>query len=48
MWSREKWPGGTLHERSDSFVAEIDAHYFTDVNLLRDVMRCMLRYAGIM
>ena len=46
MRSREKWLGATLRERSDSFVAETDVHFPTDVNLLRDATRCMLRSAG--
>ena len=41
-----KKPGAPLRGRCDSFVAETDVHYPTDVNLLKDAMHCMLRYAG--
>ena len=41
-----KKPGAPLRGRCDSFVAETDVHYPTDVNLLWDAMRCMLRSAG--
>ena len=41
-----KKPGELLRGRCDSFVAETNVHYPTDVNLLWDAMRCMLRYAG--
>ena len=41
-----KKPGEPLRGRCDSFVAETNVHYPTDVNLLWDAMRCMLRYAG--
>ncbi len=38
--------GATLHGRCDSFVVETDVHYPTDVNLLWDAMRCLLREIG--
>ncbi len=41
-----KKPGGPLRGRCDSFVVETDVHYPTDVNLLWDAMRCMLRESG--
>ena len=41
-----KKPGEPLRGRCNSFVAETNVHYPTDVNLLWDAMRCMLRYAG--
>ena len=41
-----KKPGAPLRGRCDSSVAETDVHYPTDVNLLRDAMRCMLRSAA--
>ena len=41
-----KKSGAPLRGRCDSFVAESDVHYPTDVNLLWDAMRCMLRSAG--
>ena len=41
-----KKPGEPLRGRCDSFVAETNVHYPTDVNLLKDAMHCMLRYAG--
>ena len=41
-----KKPGEPLRGRCDSFVAETNVHYLTDVNLLKDAMHCMLRYAG--
>jgi len=41
-----KAPGETLHGRCDSFVVETDVHYPTDVNLLWDAMRCLLRVVG--
>ena len=41
-----KKPDAPLRGRCDSFVAETDVHYPTDVNLLKDAMRCMLRNAG--
>ena len=37
--------GEPLRGRCDSFVAETDVHYPTDVSLLRDSMRCMLHHA---
>ena len=41
-----KKPGAPLAGRCDSFVAETDVHYPTDVSLLWDAMRCLLRAAG--
>ena len=41
-----KKPGAPLGGRCDSFVAETDVHYPTDVSLLWDAMRCLLRAAG--
>ena len=41
-----KKPGAPLRGRCDSFVVETDVHYPTDVNLLWDAMRCLLREAG--
>ena len=41
-----KKPGEPLRGRCDSFVVETNVHYSTDVNLLLDAMRCMLRHAG--
>ena len=38
--------GETLCGRCDSFVVETDVHYPTDVNLLWDAMRCLLRETG--
>ena len=38
--------GEILRGRCDSFVAETDAHYPTDVSLLWDAMRCLLRVLG--
>ena len=35
--------GEPLRGRCDSFVVETDVHYPTDVNLLWDAMRCLLR-----
>ena len=43
-----KKPGAPLRGRCDSFVVETNVHYPTDVNLLWDAMRCMLRYAGLL
>ena len=40
-----KKPGAPLRGRCVSFVVETNVHYPTDVNLLWDAMRCMLRYA---
>ena len=41
-----KKPGAPLRGRCDSFVAETDVHYPTDVSLLWDAMRCLLRETG--
>ena len=41
-----KKPGEQLRGRCDSFVVETDVHYPTDVNLLWDAMRCLLRELG--
>ena len=41
-----KKPGEPLRGRCDSFVAETNVHYPTDVGLLQDAMRCMHRHAG--
>ena len=41
-----KKPGAPLAGRCDSFVAETDVHYPTDVSLLWDAMRCLLRETG--
>ena len=41
-----KKPGAPLRGRCDSFVVETDVHYPTDVSLLWDAMRCMLRESG--
>ena len=41
-----KKPGEPLRGRCDSFVVETDVHYPTDVNLLWDAMRCLLRELG--
>ena len=38
--------GEPLRGRCDSFVVETDVHYPTDVNLLWDAMRCVLRETG--
>ena len=38
--------GEPLRGRCDSFVVEADVHYPTDVNLLWDAMRCLLRELG--
>ena len=43
-----KKPGEPLRGRCDSFVVETNVHYPTDVNLLLDAMRCMLRHAGLL
>ena len=45
-YGRGKKPGEPLRGRCDSFVVETNVHYPTDVNLLLDAMRCMLRHAG--
>ena len=42
----KKKPGAPLRGRCDSFVVETDVHYPTDVNLLWDAMRCLLRETG--
>ena len=39
-------PGAALVGRCDSFVVETDVHYPTDVGLLRDSVRCLLREAS--
>ena len=41
-----KRPGAPLRGRCDSFVVETDVHYPTDVNLLWDAMRCLVRETG--
>ena len=41
-----KKPGAPLRGRCDSFVVETNVHYPTDVRLLWDAIRCMLRCAG--
>ncbi len=41
-----KKPGAPLHGRCDPFVAETDVHYPTDVSLLWDAMRCLVRTTG--
>ena len=41
-----KKPSEPLRGRCDSFVAETNVHYPTDVSLLWDAMRCMHRHAG--
>ena len=41
-----KKPGAPLVGRCDSFVVETDVHYPTDVNLLWDAMRCLVRVTG--
>ena len=41
-----KKPGEPLRGRCDSFVVETDVHYPTDVNLLWDAIRCLLREMG--
>ena len=38
-----KKPGAPFGGRCDSFVVETDVHYPTDVNLLWDAMRCLIR-----
>ena len=35
-----------MHGRCDSFVVETDVHYPTDVNLLWDAIRCLIRESG--
>ena len=39
-------PGAALVGRCDSFVAETDVHYPTDIGLLRDSVRCLIREAS--
>ena len=41
-----KKPGAPLGGRCDSFVVETDVHYPTDVSLLWDAMRCLIRAVG--
>ncbi len=41
-----KKPGAPLGGRCDSFVVETDVHYPTDVSLLWDALRCLLRTVG--
>ena len=41
-----KKPGAPLRGRCDSFVVETDVHYPTDVGLLWDAMRCLVRLTG--
>ena len=41
-----KKPGAPLRGRCDSFVVETDVHHPTDVSLLWDAMRCLLRTTG--
>ncbi len=41
-----KKPGAPLAGRCDSFVAKTDVHYPTDVSLLWDAMRCLIRETG--
>ncbi len=41
-----KKPGAPLRGRCDSFVVETDVHYPTDVSLLWDAMRCLIRETG--
>ena len=42
----KKKPGEPLRGRCDSFVVETDVHYPTDVSLLWDATRCLLRETG--
>ena len=42
----KKKPGERLRGRCDSFVVETDVHYPTDVNLLWDAVRCLVRETG--
>ena len=42
----KKKPGDLLSGRCDSFVVETDVHYPTDVSLLCDAMRCLIRESG--
>jgi len=39
----KKSPEGPLHVRADSFVVETDVHYPTDLNLLWDALRTLIR-----
>ena len=39
----KKKPGDKLRARCDSFVVETNVHYPTDINLLYDATRCMVR-----
>ena len=39
-------PEAPLRARADSFVVETDVHYPTDVNLLWDAMRCLIRISA--
>ena len=43
---REKKPGGRLRGRCDSFVVETDVHYPTDLGLLWNGVRCLIRETG--
>ena len=38
--------GGPLEARADSFVVETNVRYPTDVSLLWDTLRCLLRLLG--
>ena len=38
-----KKPGAPLRGRVDSFVVETDVHYATDLSLLWDAVRCLIR-----
>lgn len=42
----KKKPGDKLRARCDSFVVETDVHYPTDINLLYDATRCLIRAAS--
>lgn len=42
----KKKPGDKLRARCDSFVVETDVHYPTDINLLYDATRCLVREAS--
>lgn len=42
----KKKPGEALLGRCDSFVVETDVHYPTDLNLLWDSLRCLIRYTS--
>ena len=46
MGSREKSLAPPLAGRCDSFVVETDVHYPTDVSLLWDALRCLIRAVG--